>query len=125
MRNFQQKSGFKYFMQSKPALVVLIILVLTFAWNIVGLLSKMNETAKNRKAVEEKITEMEKVRVQLSADISSLNTDKGIEESIREKFGFAKEGEGMIVIVDDKNPAIDETQNEKKGFFSWFKNLFK
>ena len=112
-------------MQSKPVLFLLAILVLFFIWNMIGLFDKMQDTIKNRKIVEDKINELQKDKEKLSSDIASLNTDKGIEESIRDKFGLAKEGEGMIVVVEDKNSLEVKKNEEDKGFFSFLKNLFK
>ena len=48
MRNFQEKNKFKKFMQSKPVLVILALLVFLFAWNIVNLSIKLKETYKNK-----------------------------------------------------------------------------
>lgn len=111
-------------MESKIALIFLAVIMLIFAWNVFGFLGKLNDTAKNKKAAEEKIAELEKVKGQLSADIANLKTEKGVEASIREKFGLAKEGEGMIVVVDENNTK-EAKEKEKGGFFSFWKNLFK
>ena len=47
-----------------------------------------------------------------------------MEESIREKFGLAKEGEGLIVILGDvKEPKV--INKPEGGFFSFFQNWFK
>ena len=81
-------------------------------------------TRENRKIAENKVQELELEKEKLSSDIAKLKTEKGIEENIREKFGLAKEGEGMIVIVEDKNPQTE--QNDfSEGFFSFFKSWFK
>ena len=55
MRNFQEKKGWRNVMQSKPALMLLGIVVLAFAWSVVGLVGKMRETVKNKTIVEDKI----------------------------------------------------------------------
>jgi len=125
MRNFQKKKGLKEVMQTKPALVFLTIVVIVFAWSAVGLIGKAIDTAKNKKIAQNKITELQQQKEKLTSDIEKLNTEKGVEESIREKFGWAKEGEKVIVVVDDKNPPIVEEKTEKKGFFNFLKNLFK
>ncbi len=121
--SFQKKRGWKNILQSKPVLAVLGILVLVFAWGVIGFMRKMQITAENKKIVEDKVLELQKEKEKLSSDISKLKTENGIEESIREKFGLAKEGEGVIVIVDDKNlPKIQE--QKPGGFFYFLKNLF-
>lgn len=112
-------------MQSKPVLVFLGIIILVFAWSVLGLVGKMQETIKNKKIADDKIQELQKEKEKLLSDINELKTDKGVEKSIREKFGLAKEGEGMVVVVDDKNPPVAGEDAGKKGFFSFLKNLFR
>lgn len=112
-------------MRSKPVLVLLTIILIAFVWNIVNLTIKLEDTYKNKKIEQEKISDLENRKAKLSTDIDKLNTDKGKEEAIRENFGMVKEGEQVIVVVDDKNQTTDEPKKEDKGFFVWFKNLFK
>jgi len=124
MRNFQQKRVFRNILYSKPVLVFFVILLLIFAWSVIGFMGKMEMTIENRKIAENKVAELEKQKEEFSANIAKLKTDTGIEESIREKFGLAKDGEGEIVIVEDKNPPEAKTSGSG-GFFSFLKNLFK
>ena len=84
----------------------------------------MQITIENRKLAENKIAELQKEKEKLSIDIAKLKTEDGIEENIRQKFGLAKEGENMIIVVDDQNKPTTE-EAEERGFFSFFTNLFK
>jgi len=127
MRSFQQKRGFKNIVYSRPVLAVLLLLVVIFAWSVVGFMGKMQATIENRKIAENKIVELEKQKEQLSSDIAKLKTEGGVEESIRDKFGLAKEGEGEIVIVEDKN-LLSAPVPASSGFFPFlffWKNWFK
>ena len=124
MRNFQQKQRFKNILHSKIILTFFGILVLFFAWGVIGFMGKMKVTRENRKIAENKVAELEREKEKLSSDIAKLKSPDGIEESIREKFGLAKEGEGLIVVVEDKKKV--EAENEESGWFlSFIKNLFK
>src|SRR5882724_5795580 len=123
MRDFQQKRGWRRVLQSPPVLVILGFLLIFFAWGVIGFYNKMELTIENRKLAENKFSQMEKQKEKLSSDISTLSTASGTEESIREKFGLAKEGEGMIVVVDDKNAQTAQS-GDSGGFFSFFSSLF-
>ena len=112
-------------MQSSPVLIFLGVVILVFAWSVFGFMSKMIETSRNRKIVEDKIKLLEEQKTKLSSDIDKLNTSDGLEASIRDKFGLAKEGEGLVVVVDDKNQTASAVSSESGGFWSFFKNLFK
>jgi len=125
MRNFQEKRKSKRLVESKPVLVLLCILLLFFAWNVFGLIGRVRETIKNKKMAQDKVENLQKQKDELLYNTNQLKTDKGIEENIREKFGFAKEGEGMVVVTDDKNVVEENTGNQSSSFFSFIKNLFK
>lgn len=124
MKNSQQKINFRRILQSRPVLVFLGLLVIFFAWGVFNLMGKMRVTIENKRLVENKVIELEKERIKLSTNIAKLKTESGIEENIRQKFGLAKEGEVMIIVMDDKNKPIAE-EVQKSGFFAFFTNLFK
>ncbi len=87
-------------------------------------MEKMLTTRENRKITEMELSELKEKKAQLSTDIAKLQTESGVEENIRDKFGLAKEGEGLIVVVEDKNKA--EAEEEKPGWFeSLWNKLFK
>jgi len=125
MINFQRKRVWRNIVQSKPVLILLGVLILFFVWNILGFWNKMEETGKNKKMVEDKVAALKQQKEKLSSDINSLKTDQGKEKLFRENFGLAKEGENMIVVVEDKNPPATPKTASSSGFFSFFRNLFK
>ncbi len=124
MKSFQPKRGFRNILQSRPVLVFLGILLLVFAWGVIGFMGKMAASRENRKIAENKVAQLEQEKEKLSSDIEKLKTETGIEESIRDKFGLAKEGEGVIVIIEDKNKP-KAAEKSSGGFFSFFTNWFK
>ncbi len=124
MKNFQEKRRFRAILESRPVLALLLIMTLVFAWSVMGIVSKAVEASKNKKIAEDKIAELQKNQEKLSADIQNLQTDKGKEAAVREKFGLVKDGEGIIVVVQDKNQP-ETTAPKQNGFFSFFKNLLK
>lgn len=123
MRNFQ-KRGWKNIFESKPVLGVLFLLVLVFAWGVLGFLGKMYDTRENRKISENRLRELTAEKDRLSNEIASLKTDKGVEESIRDKFGLGKDGEELIIVVDDETKTEPVVQ-EESWFTSFWHKLFK
>jgi cell division protein FtsB len=124
MRNLKHSRGGRNIMQSKVVLTLFAVFILFFAWSVLGFWNKMQDTAKNKKIAEDKVAALQKQKEKLSSDISNLKTDQGKEKVFRENFGLAKDGEDVIVVVDDKNtnPAPKPASS---GFFSFFTNLFK
>ncbi|HAS80660.1 MAG: hypothetical protein UR25_C0002G0008 [Candidatus Nomurabacteria bacterium GW2011_GWE1_32_28] len=125
MRNFQKRGKLKNIMQSTPFLIFLGFFIVIFFFSIFNFMNKMEETRKNRETVEQKIKELEESKEKLDLKILKLNTERGVEENIREKFGLAKEGENMILVVEEIEPEIVEKKIESSGFWSFLRNLFK
>ena len=110
--------------ESWPVLIVLGILVLVFAWGVKDFTEKMLTTRTNKETARQKLRELTEKKEMLSLDIAKLNTESGIEENIREKFGLGKDGEGLIVVVEDKNKPV-VVEEKSNWFISFWKNLFK
>ena len=125
MRNFQEKRWLKRILESPLVLIFLVVLIFIFAWNVFGFWGRMRETAKNRKIAEAKIEELQKEQEKLTTDIAKLKTEEGVEESIRDKFGLAKEGEGMIIVVEDKSEPKQNDSKNKDGIFIRLRNIRK
>jgi competence protein ComGC len=124
MKNFQEKKNKKKILYSKPVLIILSILLLLFIYNVLKLANKASETKRNREIAEERIKELELQKSNLESNIQKLSTEEGVEQNIRERFGLGKDGEAMIVIVEDESKNTDNNDNEKKGFWSFLKKLF-
>ena len=125
MRNFQAKKKSRRILESPPVLILFLVLVLIFAFNLLGFWGKMRITVRNREAAEERVLELKENQEELAANIAKLNTPAGVEETIREKFGLGKEGEGLIVIVEDPGQSEEDKAKAEGGFFSFFKKLFR
>jgi cell division protein FtsB len=92
---------------------------------MIGLIQKERETSKNKISELKKIDELKKRKETLSKDIDKLNTEEGIEESVRDKFQVVKPGEKMVVIVDENaNQSILPEENVDHSFWGYIKRLF-
>lgn len=125
MINWKRQRGWKEILQSKPVLMILGVVILLFIWSIFGFFGKMEQTAKNKQLMQDKVAALEQQKTKLSSDIQSLQTDQGKEKVFRENFGLAKEGEDMIVIVDDKSQPAAPAGANSSGFFGFLKSWFK
>lgn len=124
MRNFQQKRGWRNIIESWPVIILLCLVLLVFGFGVVGFMGKMSATRENREIAENKLAELQSEKARLTLDIANLKTDRGVEENIREKFGLGKEGEDLIVVVDDQTKPV-EVPVEQGWFASMWDKLFK
>jgi cell division protein FtsB len=123
MRNFEKKGKLMRILESQLVLVILAGALLFSLWSLVGFWQKMNETSKKRKMAEEKVLELKEGKEKLEIDIEKLQSDRGIEEILREDFGLAREGEGVIVVVEDQNKEAEKP--ESGGFWGFWRSLFQ
>jgi cell division protein FtsB len=128
MKNFQDKtkqSVFHRIVYSGIGMTVLGLILVVFASGVVSFALKMQETVKNKKIAEEKVAELERRREKLREDIDNLSTDKGKEKIFRENFGMGRDGEGLIIVVEDKNqkdsPDTSQSRSLSHFFSDWFK----
>lgn len=112
-------------LESKPVLILLGMVILIFTWSVLRFWIKMSETGKNKALVQEKTEALREQKETLVTDINKLKTDRGKEEFVRENFGLAKEGEDVIIIVEDEAVKTEPKRGKISGFFAFFADLFK
>lgn len=125
MKNFQEDNFKDRLMHSKVFLLILLCFVLFFFYNVIKFSVKAFETRENKIIAEEKVAGLQKEKDRLNLEIQRLNTEAGVEENIRNKFALAKDGEGLIVVLDDENPQVQKPQTKIQKFFSFLKNFVK
>lgn len=119
MKDLKRPSQNK-FLYSPITLVVLFVLVILLAISLMKMVGKSRQTREVRDQYRDEITALEKQQEELASDIDYLSTERGMEEEIRDRFPVVKEGEDLILIIDEED---DEFPLEvKEGGF--FKRLF-
>jgi len=119
-----KKSNYKFW-HSPFALVLLFCILILFGYKIIDLIQKERETAYKKNLILDKIDSLQGRESSLSLDISKLETEEGKEEVIREKYQVAKEGEKMVIIVDEENKDSSVTEEKTShGFWNWVKKIF-
>lgn len=123
MRDFNKKHKSKFWHSPLFLLFLLCVLVI-FSYNTIGLFKKEIETTKKKTLVLDRIDSLNKRKDVLNNDINKLKTEEGIESVIRDKYQVVKEGEKMLVIVDDENEDQNEEIKNDHSFWGWIKKTF-
>ena len=124
MREFQDKRKRRKALYSPLVLVILfvsLVIMIKAAW---GAYLKYSESEEKLALSSLERDKLGNRRKRLSAQISRLETDRGIEEEIRNTFRVAKEGERLIVILDTPKEADNNTV-VKKHWWSFFVDIFE
>ncbi len=125
MAEFRKNKKVTRILYSKPSLIILALISIVFLFNIIDIAGKSKETRKNKDAALAKISELNNQQTELQSEIDSLQTDSGIEKNIREKFPVIKDGEGLVVIVDEPAKPTDPADAKSQGgFWQFLKNIF-
>lgn len=124
MKEFKKDKNNNKFYHSPIFLFVLFLFLLLLVYKVFGLIKKEKESAKNRDLILAQIEDLKKREYNLSNEIEKLETEEGVEKLIREKYQVAKEGEKMVIIVEEDNVENKIEKDNSKSFLLWIKNLF-
>lgn len=129
MENFRSRNNIKKperLIYTTPFLVIAGLITLSILSGTWKMYEKAKVTEENLSKVDTVYTELQKRESDLVANVQQLQTPFGIETEIRNKYGFVKDGEEVVVIVDKpiEDEAASTTVESKKSFWrkigDWF-----
>ncbi|MCK5592317.1 MAG: septum formation initiator family protein [Candidatus Pacebacteria bacterium] len=116
MRKFfnkkQKKRQVQKVLFSLPMFVVLGGITVSMAVSVWNIKEKAQITQNNLQKITETYEELYAREVELAASVKTLRTSFGVESEIRDMYGLVKEGEEVIVIVDEKNKKEENDEIE-------------
>lgn len=95
----------------------LLVVAIQGVW---GVYKSEKESRDLRYEAETELRDLHVREAELRADISSLSTERGMEEVLRERFDFGKENEGVVVIVEPPTPEPPSRPTNLERVKSWF-----
>lgn len=93
----------------RVVLLILATLVVIAASSLWSTFRKQQESAELRREAELRLEDLVERSDQLNAKLARLETDRGKEEALRERYELGRKGEGLIVIVDTPVPEAPTT----------------
>src|SRR3989344_6772660 len=132
MRDFKRRTLFRSILYSPFTASVLVILMFFIGQATIKIFKTYLETRQDYQAAIAEFEKLQNREKSIKNRIESLSTERGIEEEIRNKFGFIKEGEEVVVIVEPP-PSFDVTggaqQEEEsqpaRNIFETILNIFR
>ena len=127
MLEFQEKKKIRRLLYSRYTSVFLAVILVFLANATYNMYQKARDTSKNKNDALFGKNALETKQTELELYLEQLKTDRGIEEEIRKKYRVVKDGESVIIVVDDKKE-VAGTTTEQSGFeplFRRIKNLFR
>ncbi|TSC54910.1 MAG: hypothetical protein LiPW30_376 [Parcubacteria group bacterium LiPW_30] len=120
MLEFQDKKRFRRILYSRVTFVLVFILCVFVGRAAVSMYKSDSLTGEKRKIAEDELVAVRARENSLKAQIISLKTERGVEEELRGKFRVVKNGEGVIIVVDQEKKEATTTKSGFANFFKWF-----
>lgn len=106
MREYQQKYMMRRLLYSRVTIVVLFVLSILLLRSIMELNGKRVAVEKTRMESETERRDLEEKVKRAEAKNEAISTDRGFETYVRTTYPVVKEGEGVIVIYDEKESPV-------------------
>lgn len=100
-------------LRTRALLLVLLALCVLVAWSLFQRWQVEREMAARRAAVEAEYAALQERYQALEKDVSYLQDERSLEAEIRKHFDVAKEGESVVVILDEDTPPATTTRTHR------------
>ncbi|HEY4510942.1 MAG TPA: hypothetical protein VJG29_01050 [Candidatus Paceibacterota bacterium] len=122
MREFNEKRLLRRVLFSWGSVLIVGTLLFFSVRGLVSVYERYAEARKLREAAEGRLGGLTERKDTLQAAITSLETGRGFEEEVRERFGVVRPGEGVIDIVEEKKE--EGATGTQPSVLEWFLKLF-
>ncbi len=107
MSLLRKKSWWQIIRRSPLAIIIMLGIAVAFAFAVYDRYVVEREMAMRRERSESELRRENDRLAELSQEVERLNSDQGIEAEIRKNFDVAKEGETVVILVDDDDRDIE------------------
>lgn len=119
MKELQQRQNFKKIMYSWGSLLLIFLLAILMIRGAYKIGLKYWDSAQKLKETESQTIKLREREAKLEGEVAELKTSEGVEAYIREKFNAVKEGESVVVIIDEKRAT---TSSEE--VMPWYRRIW-
>ena len=130
MFDFHEKRKIRSIIYSRPVIIFLVLITVALSFSVYNRYAVAKDMKMKLIERENILKDMKQRAEVLDAQVKYLQDDRGIEEELRNRFDVAREGEQVIILVDDPRgekegqvkPLEDTIPNESTAsFFEKFK----
>lgn len=121
MFDFHQKRKIRSVFESRITQSIFILLALFVLLSAYNRYLIAREMADRRTTVESEIHALQERKEVLEADVKYLSNERGIEAEMRRQFDIAREGEQVVIILDDKPKEVEEKSTTTVPERAWYR----
>ncbi len=127
MNIFDNKRRFRKVAYSKIVSVCLIVVCAMLVNGLFNIYGKARESLDRKNFSAQSLLKLHNREEKLRREIERLDTRVGLEEELRSRYSFSKEGERVIVIIDENNTSETASTSDEKTLTdratSWIKRV--
>jgi cell division protein FtsB len=121
MKTFEKREDPILLMKRRIIILVLVILALVLGRAVYGVIHKQDESAQLRAEAERELSDLKQRETDIRTGIAEIASERGVEKALRSEYELARDGESVIVIVDDSEEAKPAPKSAPETrSWSWF-----
>lgn len=100
MATFAKEKKIQKILYSRLTVALLAVVVFFLGFSVYSVFEKKQQAQSQANIAEQETKTLLLRKAKTQTEIENLQTDEGIEEILRNKYRAAKDGEGLVVVVD-------------------------
>ena len=123
MFDFQQKRKMRTIFTSPITQGVLLFFSVLIFFQVFERYQVARDMAERRLSIEQEIAVLEERRDSLETNVKYISSPRGMEAEMRRQFDIARDGEQVVIILDEEKPATTgfPENEEKEVSRPWYK----
>ncbi|USN87619.1 MAG: septum formation initiator family protein [Candidatus Nomurabacteria bacterium] len=125
MFDFHQKRKFRTVLNSRVTQVFIFLAAILILWSAYDRYLIAKEMSEKRLAVEKELSDLKDRKDNLEKEVEYLSSERGIEAEMRRQFDVAREGEQVVIIMDDDTATtvrpLSSTSTDQDNNRPWYK----
>ncbi|MEK7179260.1 MAG: septum formation initiator family protein [Patescibacteria group bacterium] len=117
MAEFRKRTWVRRLIYSPAAFAVFLLILLYAGYAAWNAWETYSETRRGTAVALRDYESLKAREERIKRDLARLETTEGVEEEIRNKFGFVKEGEGVVRIIEPPVQFPGTDNSEEGGFW--------
>lgn len=112
------------FLKTRFGLFLSFVVFLILIFGFISIFSKMRVAIKNKKQEQLKLEAYKKEEQLIKKRLEDITSPDGFEKNIRENYGLVKDGEGVVVIIEEKDEESDVVlENDKFNMRDFLRHI--
>ena len=109
MARFEKRKKVQSALYNPITVGVIVVATILLGLSAFSVFQKRQEAYQNAMTAEHQLEVLNAQKATVQNELNTLNTPQGVEAAIRNEYQAAKDGEGLVVIVGNKDAPKDDT----------------